>query len=247
MGFWPFGKKDKAPAAPELRVTENADGSRTVTTSFALSGEPRTAREDVLASMDDALGALRAPGTELLHAIDPRRILAWEEGGPAVWSVGLVEVAGARPYRLAMTYGFGSVLTPEPCRAKFRHEYSIAFPAEGGPEWAVALLRHLSRYVLTSGNELSVGDIMPCHAPITCVPFPPQYHAQMPDTALVGVVVLPDPVLGAIATPGGAIEVRRIVGITQAEIDGAFAGDLDAELARLVRRDALLLSDIART
>jgi hypothetical protein len=87
MGTSPFGK-------------DNAAGTYTVTTSFTLSGEPRTVRDDVLTAMDDALGALAAPGTEVLHAIDPRRILAFEEGGPAVWSVGVVEVPGERSYRL---------------------------------------------------------------------------------------------------------------------------------------------------
>lgn len=215
-------------------------------TSFKISEEPRVVRDDVRTAMDDALAALAAPGTQLLHAIDPRRILAFEDNGPAVWSVGLVEVPGTRPHRLAMTYGFGNVLTPSARRAGYTHEYSIAIPANATPDWGVALLRHLSRYVLTSGNELRVGDIMPCHGPITRIAFHPKLQAQIPTTSLVGVVVMADPILPSIATPHGAIEVRRIVGVSQREIDAAFEGDLDAELAHLSQRDPLLLSDITR-
>lgn len=84
--------------------------------------------------------------------------------------------------------------------------------------WGVAALRQLARYVLTSGNELQVGDVMPCYAPFTRFPFPPHLQGELPMTSLDSLVVTSDPVLGTIATPAGPVEVRRIVGVTTARL-----------------------------
>jgi hypothetical protein len=111
------------------------------------------------------------------------------------------------------------VLSPEPFREGIGYEFSIAVAGTGHPPmWAVALLRHLARYVLSSGNELMVGDVMPCHAPITRIPFPPQHHASMPDTRVDSIVVTADPVIPRVETPHGSIEVRRIVGVEMREL-----------------------------
>ncbi len=190
----------------------------THTQTFTLKGPARPVRDDVLTIMDTALAAVGK--TQVMHAIDPGRLVPFAEGGPPVWSVGVVEVAGRQPYTLFLTYGFSHALSPEASRQGINYEFSLAVPTDRPSQpWAVALLRHLCRYQLSSGNELMSGDVMPCHAPITYIPFPPQHHAMMPATHLDSVVVVPDPKLPQIATPYGPIEVRRIVGCTMADLN----------------------------
>ena len=148
---------------------------------------------------------------------DPRRLVVQgrRTGGR---SVATTEVNAHVPYTLFVTYGYSHVLSPEPERQGKHFEFSIAVAKSPTHPWAVALLRHLCRYQLSTDNELMVGDVMPCHAPITYIPFPPQHHASMPPTNLDSIVVVDDPVLGAIDTPHGAIGVRRIVGVTMHEL-----------------------------
>lgn len=200
---------------PNIREVRNPDGSVTVTQSFELRGEPRPVRDDVVEAMDNVLSR----AGEVMHAIDPARIMSFTDGGPPVWSVGVVEVKQPKAYGYALTYGMSHVLSPEPLREGIGYEFSLAIAGPGLPEiWAVALLRHLARYVLSSGNELMVGDVMPCHAPITRIPFPPQHHASMPNTSVDSIVVVPDPVIPRIDTPHGPIEVRRVVGVDSKEL-----------------------------
>jgi hypothetical protein len=238
MSWWPFGRKDSST------VTEHADGSRNVTTTFELSGETRPVREDVVAMVDESLERL---GGEVMHALDPKRILRYESGGPAIWSVGLVEVPGKRPYTLLLSYGLSCVISPEESRKGIHHEYSLAIPA-GTPvqPWADALLRHLSRYVLSSGKDLRPGEIMPCHAPITCLAFQPEHHKKMPRTSLVGIVVASDPTIDTIETPYGEITVRRILGIDQDELDRVETWSPQGFVEEYKKSDPLLLTDLTR-
>ena len=215
----------------------------TVTQTFELRGEPRPVRTEVVEMIDHALG--KVGSGEVMHAIDPKRILSFAEGGPAVWSVGVVAIAGARPYTLFVTYGFSHVLSPGAEREGIQHELSLAVPNDCETQpWAVALLRHLARYVLSSGNELMVGDVMPCRAPITYIPFPPQHHAMMPATELDSIVVALDPLLPRIETPHGAIEVRRIVGVTMQDLQQLGPLPPAQRVQALAQRDATLLTDI---
>lgn len=85
---------------------------------------------------------------------------------------------------------------------------------------------------------------MPCHAPLTRVPFPPQHHASMPDTNVDSIVVTPDPVIPTIATPHGPIEVRRIVGIDSRELHRLGPMDPERRAAARAAVDPLLLTTI---
>ena len=238
--MWPFNRKPKI----EPHVVDNPDGSVTTISRFELSGEPRPVREDVVEALDAALAAL---GGEVMHAIDPTRIQSFAAGGPPVWSVGRVEVGGERPYTLLLTYGFSHELSPEGFREAHHHEYSLAVPAGTDPNpWADALLRHLTRYVLQSGQDLGVGDLLPGGAPITCLPFRPEHHATLPQTPLVGLLTATDPVLGTVDTPAGPIEVRRLVGIRADEQDRVETWSGDGFLEEHCKRDPLLLTDLGR-
>jgi len=183
---------------------------------FTLKHPPREARMDAVTAIDNALA--QKGQSEVMHAIDPGRIASFADGGPPVWSVATTDVGGRQPFALFVTYGFSHAICPDD-RQGVDFEFSIAVDKRSPSHpWAVALLRHLCRYQRTSGNELMVGDVMPCHAPITCIPFPPQHHAMMPPTELDSVIVVDDPTLPTITTPHGAIRVRRIVGCTMDDL-----------------------------
>ncbi len=202
--MWPFGKK--------------GDKSTVVTTTHTLTNPARAIRSEVVDTIDHAMAAVGG-GAEVMHAIDGGRIASFTDGGPPVWSVAIVPVPGPKPYTLLLTYGFSQAVCPDALYAGKTYEFSIAVPAncEHHP-WAVAALRQLARYQLTSGAELMVGDVMPCQAPITHFPFPPHLRGQLPTTSVDSLVVTSDPVLGTIATSAGPIEVRRIVGVTAARL-----------------------------
>lgn len=187
------------------------DGSVT----FKLSGKPRLMRDDVVQTVDEVLGR----AGKVMHMIDPSRVINFPSGGPPVWSVGLVEVTIPKPYGYALTYGMSHVLSPEDFRAGIGYELSIAIAGPGLPTlWAVGLLRQLARYALSSGNELMVGDVMPCGVPITRLAFGPNVPEGVPDTTLDSIVVVPDPVIPRIDTAHGPIEVRRLVGVDEQEL-----------------------------
>lgn len=243
MAFLPFFSKKKVDIEHSVRT--NADGSSTVTTSFQVPSESRPVRSDVVELVDSALGRL---GSDVLHAMDPRRIIPFELGGPPVWSVGMVEVGGPTPYTLLVTYGFSHVLSPEPMREGLNHEFSLAVP-KGIPlaPWADAFLRHQTRYILTQGADIRPNDCIPLRGvPMTRVPFQPEHHAMMPNSSLVGVLATADPVLPRLSTPHGDIEVRRLVGIDALELDRAETWSPAAFIDELKKVNPLLLSDIGR-
>lgn len=194
--------------------TVNADGSMTETTNVDLT-QVRPVRDDVVEAYDNVLSR----AGEVMHAFDPARVASFQQGGPPVWSVGVVQVNGPTPFAYALTYGLSHVLSPEAFLEGIGYELSIALP--GGMEamnWGVPLLRHLSRYIISSGNELMAGDVMPCHAPLTRVPFQPHMHDSLPFSKTDSVIVVVDPLIPRIDTPHGAVEVRRIVGVDTPEL-----------------------------
>jgi hypothetical protein len=222
-------------------VRMNPDGSRTESVSFQVTAT-RPVRDEVVTAIDDALGELG--DGEVMHAMDPSRILPFSHGGPPVWSVGMVEIDGARPYTLLVTYGFSEILSPEEERAGIRHEYSLAVPT-GVPlsPWADALLRHQCRYVLNQGADIRVGDCVPFNGiPMTRIPFQPEHHAMLPNSSLVGILCTADPVLPTIETPHGTIEVRRLIGIDQLELDRVETWSVRGFVEELRERDPVLLS-----
>jgi hypothetical protein len=223
-------------------IVSHSDGNQTVSTSFKVD-VTRNVRTDVVEELDATLGQL---GGSVLHAVDPTRILPFSQGGPPVWSVGCIRTRG---YTLLMTYGFSHIVSPDDEREGVHHEYSLAVP-DGVPisPWADAFLRHQCRYILSQGADIRVNDCIPLHGvPITRIPFQPVHHAELPDSALVGVVCAADPVLPTIATAYGTIEVRRLLGIDALELDRVETWSVSGFLGELRKRDPLLLSPISRT
>ncbi|HEY4180443.1 MAG TPA: suppressor of fused domain protein [Kofleriaceae bacterium] len=187
----------------------------THTQTFELRHPPRPVNMDVVEAIDNRLA--KVGRTEVMHAIDPGRLASFADGGPPVWSVAMTQVQGRVPYTLFTTYGFSWAVCPEPGRDGVTYEFSLAVVGESHP-WAVALLRHLCRYQRNSGNELMVGDVMPCRAPLTYIPFPPEHHAMMPPTKNDSLLVVDDPLLAGFVTSHGAVEFRRICGMTEQQL-----------------------------
>jgi hypothetical protein len=219
-----FSKKDGAPLS-------GADAVRRVD-------------EQAAAAFEQALGQLG----QVVHAVDPNRGISFAAGGPPVWSVGFVSVAGPRPYTLAVTYGLSSIITPESGRPAIDYELSIAVPAgEPVSPWADAFLRAQAHYILTQRVDLNAGDCVRFGGgPITRLAFAPEHHAMLPDTTLVGMLVAVDPVVPVVRTPVGDIAVRRLVGIDGHELDRAQTWDPAAFLELVRAADPLLLSPLQR-
>jgi len=204
----------------------------------------RPINDQAVAALDQALGRF-GPVT---HAVDPARTTAFASGGPPVWSVGFVSVPGPRPYTLVVTYGLSYTLSPESERAGVRYELSIAIPhGEPVTPWADAFLRGQAHYIITQKAELKLGDCVPFRGvPITRMAFAPEHAVMMPDTTLVGILVAQDPVIPVVTTPTGDIEVRRLVGVDQQEIDRAVTWDPAAFLELVRGVDPQLLSPLQR-
>ena len=173
---------------------------------------------------------------------------SFSPGGFPIRSVGIVEVQSPRPYTLLVTYGFSEVLAPEPQRQGFRHEFSLAIPrGEPVAPWADAFLRAQAHSMLEQRVDVRPGECVPFNGiPMTYMPFQPEHHAMMPPTTLVGMFVATDPVLPMVNTPAGPVEIRRLVGIDQYEIDRAMTWDPPAFLELMRGVDPLLLSPLQR-
>ncbi|PZR10507.1 MAG: hypothetical protein DI536_19900 [Archangium gephyra] len=76
-------KKSPPTDAVKSSVQDHADGSRTVRAEVTLRGEPRPVRDDVVTALDDALEGV-GQGAQVMHAMDPSRLLSFENGGPPV-------------------------------------------------------------------------------------------------------------------------------------------------------------------
>ncbi|HEY0883153.1 MAG TPA: suppressor of fused domain protein [Archangium sp.] len=186
---------------------KKSDEVRTESVSFTISPgtEMRKVDDGGVEAIDSALA--RVGTGELLHLMDPKRILGFSAGGPSVWSVALVPVGDDVLY---VTYGNSDRV--DASREGVGFELSILVPARCSGFWAGMLLRQLVRYMLMSKRELKVGDFMPFPSSLTQV-TPGTDPQQFPPTEMNAVFLVPDPLLPRIDAPRGAIEVRRVVGI----------------------------------
>ena len=201
-----------------------------------LKGDPRRVDDAGVERLDRALAAAAGvPVERVLHAIDPRRVLAFQAGGPPVWSVAVAPCADGG--FLFLTYGLSRAVEPD---ARFEHELSLRAPAAPNgqpPQWPTFLLRQLCRYQITSGRELRVGDPMSFGKSITRAAMAPQHEASMPDSPLTTVAVVADP----------AIEgARRVVGLRPEEHALAELWSTAGLMAELAKRDPTLETDIRR-
>lgn len=168
----------------------------------------RETRPETVAALDAALGATF--GTAVLHAFDPKRMLAFAAGGPAAWSVAVTShPSGVHQF---LTYGLSRAVDP---RAPFGFELAMRVRATGGvPVWPTLLLRTIARYHLQSGREVKRGQFIDVGAPISQAPVTPEERHLMPTTRMDAILVLGGATL---PTPAGPIEIRNVVGLDAAE------------------------------
>jgi hypothetical protein len=203
---------------------------------FTMKAGPRRVDAGGVAQLDAALAkATGAAPDRVLHAIDPRRIASFADGGPAVWSVAL------SPCRdgcyLFVTYGLSRAIDPD---ARFDHEMSIRVAPDGQhqpPHWPVFFLRQLARYQITSGRELAAGEPMGLGESITRFAMAPAEKAQMPDSPMHAIAVVDDPVL-----PGA----RRAYGLLPDEQALAEPWSIAGTVAEIARREPTLTTDVRR-
>lgn len=217
---------------------------------FVVSGPPREIDGEALSAIDSALArAVGAAPESVSHTFDPKRALAFEHGGPAVWSVARVSTAGPRAHHLFATCGLSELVEPGLLRRGIAHELTLRVPDTEGsspPTWPVRVLRHLARYVLSTGRELRVGDHLPLFESIARAPMVPEHRSSQPPSQLTAVAVTRDPSLDTITTPRGTVELRRIVGLTQDELELLETWSCAGLLDLIGTRDPTLGTDLDR-
>jgi hypothetical protein len=184
--------------------------SQTVTFTLDANTAMREVYDSGVDALDSALTALS--NQPLMHLYDPTRIKAFASGGPPTWSVAFVPIENDH---LFVTYGLSDRI--DPARKGCGFELSIRVPAKQAGVWPGLFLRGLSRYIITSGRELRVGDFMPFPGPLTRFALSPAAANEAPDTRLDAAFFVRDPLLPSVKTPRGDIEVRRAVGLDAAE------------------------------
>ena len=213
-----------------------------VTTTFELKGPPREIHDDAVEALDAALG--RVGTGQLFHAFDPKRLLTFENGGPALWSVAMVPIGTDQ---LHVTYGLSSLI--DPARTGTGYELSLrvpSYPGGGGLGWAPFFLRMLGRYVVSSKRELKLGEYFPFFKPISRVALAPEDRMSVPHTEMDSVAFTVDPNLPFVETPRGRLEVRRVVGLFPAERERMEPWSAQGVLDLFAQRNHDLVTDIGR-
>lgn len=212
------------------------------TVTFELKpGQAREIHDDAIEALDAALTKLTTG--QLMHALDPKRILKFEHGGPPVWSVAMCPIGH---HELHVTYGLSSLIDPE--RTGTGYELSLRIPTYPGSglSWAPFFLRMLARYVVTSKRELKTGEYFPFFKPISRVAFAPADRMSVPHTEMDSVAFTADPDLPFVETPRGRLEVRRVVGLFPDERERMEPWTAQGVLELFAARNKELATDIAR-
>ena len=206
---------------------------------FKLPSDPRglrTVHDDVVTILDHALGSA-VPGGEVLHAVDPKRILTFAFGGPPVWSVAVVtHPSGVHQF---LTYGLSKALDPA---QPFGFELTMRVRSPGEPpSWPTLLLRHVARYQLSSGREIKPGESWCLGGPISRSAVPRENQHLLPDTRMDTVFVAAGPTL---PTPRGPVEIRNLVGLDPSELELLETSRTARFLEELRRVDPSLTVDL---
>jgi hypothetical protein len=149
-------------------------------------------------------------------------------GGPACWhfvSYGLTELF--------------EKTSPDSEHSGFGFELTLRLPKGAGeetpPVWAVKLMQALGHYVLSGHAGLDTGHVIDLGGPLA-----------PPPCALEGVVLVPDPRLGAIDTPFGRVLFLQLFGLTRDELEPMTGWDLKRKVGLVLEYDPLAITDPAR-
>lgn len=211
------------------------------TTTSELKGLRREVHDDAVQALDAALA--RVGTGQLFHAFDPKRLLTFEHGGPAVWSVAMVPIGTDQ---LHVTYGLSSLI--DPAREGTGSELSLRVPTYpgGGLGWAPIFLRLLGRDVVSSKRELKLGEYFPFLNLISRVPFAPADRRSVPHTGMDSVAFAVDPDLPFVDTPRGRLELRRVVGLFPDERERMEPWSAQGVLELFAQRSRSLVTDLGR-
>ena len=155
--------------------------------------------------------------------------------------------AGAGAGWLYVSYGLSELFeksSGDPAISGFGFELSLRVPGEArtGPEagtkiddrpprWPLRLLQSLGHHVLDSARGFDSGHVIDLGGSLV-----PPGEAGPERSALVGLVCLPDPLLGKVSTVNGSLLFLRLFGVTRDELeifDQLELGDLVACAAEL--------------
>jgi len=155
-------------------------------------------------------------------------ITVWEGRGPDHWlyvTYGLTELFDKSSPRADVS-GFGFELT-----LRLRRDAEEARP----PEWPLRLLQGVGHFVL-SGHPLDSGHCIDLGGPLT----------PDGDTALTGLIVVPDPALGKMNTPHGTVLFLAAFGLTADELRAVFEWELRRKVGLVHEVAPALIIDPAR-
>jgi hypothetical protein len=106
------------------------------------------------------------------------------------------------------------------------------------PNWAIALLQNIAKYVFSSGKWFEEFHYMPANGPIRLDT----------ETEITAIIFVSDPEIDKMQTPHGEVSFLQIVGITTAEYNDIKEGRKTVEeLANQLKKDnPLLITDLTR-
>lgn len=194
-------------------------------------------------AIDRWVGAQLGGGGQTPHQFTSRT--PYELDAPSPLPAITVWPTRAPPGWLYVSYGLSELFdksSDDPRTSGFGFELSLRIPPAPGPApgsasdatpplWPLRLLQSLGRHVLTTHASFDSGDAIDLGASLV----PPASDGP-PDSALTGLVCLPDPLLGKINTVNGSLLFLRVVGVTSDELeilDGLELGSLVACMAEL--------------
>ncbi len=159
-----------------------------------------------------------------------------------VWST------SAGPGWLYVTYGLSELFektSEDPDVSGFGFELSLrlaAQPSEATPPvWPLRLLQSLGHHVLSTRKGFDSGHTMNLGGSLV----PPNSDGPS-DSALGGLVCLPDPALGKVTTLFGSVLFLRLVGVTVDELEILGALELGSLVACMAELEPQAITDPAR-
>lgn len=200
------------------------------------------------AAIDRALAVLY-PG-QVPHQFTSERPYDLEGRAPLP-AVTVCEGSGPPPCWHLVSYGLTELFeksSPDPEHSGFGFELTLRLPRRAGedvpPVWAVKLLQALGHYVLSGHAGLDTGHVIDLGGPLA----PPQVGADGVERpcALEGVVLVPDPRLGALQTPFGRVLFLQLFGLTRDELEPLTGWDLQRKVGLVMEVDPLGITDPGR-
>jgi hypothetical protein len=180
---------------------------------FTIPSDPRAMRNvngPAVEALDAALAASMG-GAQVMHGMDPRRILTLAAGGPPVWSVAMASRDGHHQF---LTYGLSRAIDPA---SPFPFELALRVrDASPSPMWPMMLLRSIARYHFATGRVIAPGQSMDLGGPISQAPLAPAERHTMPSTRMTGIMILGG---ATIPTPHGPVQLHNVFGLDARERD----------------------------